>query len=1202
MSSLPKDDEGEDNINENQNSSTNNKIVINEDGVGGAISPPLSEGVAAASTLSESFSTAQSGSLLVNNADNENKNENSNTQQQQHESLLVQVSSSESSHDEGKIELQISERNKGGESNGEERSGDEETTDDDADYDDDDQFYDTEEEEYEEVEEEVEEDVDSEVLLAKEMALAIAKNPTMTPSQLRELQQQVQNDVEEKKKNKSYKKKITRKIKKLKPKNIKKKKQKQKKRREKSISAPSIDWNAGAVSDPPRTYAADDIFARSSLSSTTNNSAATDKSYATYLTSTPAGAAVKETYKDAKSSAKAGAKIAKKELKKGLRAFGLISESQTKVGIAASTSAAAANNNNTAEEEAQQRRGSISPTHIITRTGSDDTSSLDIVPDGIIALTTKDDSNDSGGGHRSHKKVPIVDSISAKFGNVATRVSGIGDCEQQRQKKGGIRLDGIVWKRRQGLGKYSTSSPWEKRRIILHGTKLVYYKTLAEQQQNPEDTEDDDDNTDADANFGSAGGSGEASFSPSGWISHINSTILDKKVPGITLPWDGHGGGSIGVARGYIDLKKERASVAASYAETGAPTPFALSIKVASVSTVGGSTATKWKLCFATQQELMTWLAGMTEVIISGSVDDYNAQILEANDPSTATNQLSLALASATHAVNATTASVINASSTNNTTTNDHPSVFTWHEPPPSDDDSNNGGGLGGGGHRLWSTGQYLVKSECYHEMYKKENNNGGPHGKSAVASNAPNDDADDNDSIIVGSCPDDYIVDTSSDAGNSAEIVGIPYKYTIKALILLNIVVLVSRSPSALSNTEFWYMVVFFNVLIVNVVNKFKVGGTVKLKRCLEYKYQKQQQAKQLRIEKSKKRKLLLQKERAAGTRSSTDLSIIMSTNKQEGDDDEDFLPPAGSTSIQIENAEDIPTKDGIIFAGWREADPSTMLTRSYGYKSNRKKIPCPGDLYRCIEVDIFESKERVPDMASRVVLPNVTFDGDDPTKPKTWNAPDLFVITIALPTDPPKLYGGSTDNGGGFTITMYLQMRQETRDILRRVTADGYIPSLEKQVPDPNQSRVNAVRLFDEWCRRAPSDDTWMAKFKVIPRGDNLSEIGLPTWISKYNGKPFLIKRPGQTGFLYRHPEKSCMEFDVSLHPFPYLAKQGICYMKEGYFKSILATFGFCIEASNDDELPECLIGLFQLCYPDPVHAIQAEEFFAGKSARTK
>lgn len=127
-------------------------------------------------------------------------------------------------------------------------------------------------------------------------------------------------------------------------------------------------------------------------------------------------------------------------------------------------------------------------------------------------------------------------------------------------------------------------------------------------------------------------------------------------------------------------------------------------------------------------------------------------------------------------------------------------------------------------------------------------------------------------------------------------------------------------------------------------------------------------------------------------------------------------------------------------------------------------------------------------------------------------------------------------------------------------------------------------------------------MARFKVVPQGNNLVEIGLPAWISNYNGKPFLIKRPGTTGFLYRHPDQSCMEFDVSLHPFPYLAKQGICYMKDGFFKKILATLAFCIEGRSDDELPECLIGLYRLCYPNPVHAIQAEEFFAGKSARSK
>ena len=230
---------------------------------------------------------------------------------------------------------------------------------------------------------------------------------------------------------------------------------------------------------------------------------------------------------------------------------------------------------------------------------------------------------------------------------------------------------------------------------------------------------------------------------------------------------------------------------------------------------------------------------------------------------------------------------------------------------------------------------------------------------------------------------------------------------------------------------------------------------------------------------------------------------------------------------------------------------------------------------------------------MAGRVILPTVKFENETDGAPKTWNAPDLFVISVALPTDPPKLYGGSTDNGGGFTITMYYAMRQETRDILRRVTADGYNPADDDvktktgtgdddgdgDSDDPNKNMVNAARLLDEWCRRAPSDDNWMARFKVIPQVNNLVEIGLPAWIANYNGKPFLIKRPGQTGFLYRHPEKSCMEFDVSLHPFPYLAKQGICYMKDGYFKKVIASLAFCIEGRTDDELPECLIGLFQL-----------------------
>jgi len=271
-------------------------------------------------------------------------------------------------------------------------------------------------------------------------------------------------------------------------------------------------------------------------------------------------------------------------------------------------------------------------------------------------------------------------------------------------------------------------------------------------------------------------------------------------------------------------------------------------------------------------------------------------------------------------------------------------------------------------------------------------------------------------------------------------------------------------------------------------------------------------------------------------------------------------------------------------------------MQVRGMGYSTLKKKQPSPGELYDCAQVEVFESPHRYPDMAPRVQLPKVTFKDEGP---KTWRTPDVFVISIALPTDPPKL-GRSSSDGGGYTVTMYFTMRQETRDILRRVTADGYDPSLEK--PDePSKSKVNAVRLLEEWCRRAPNDPTWFSRFKVVPNAHNLKEIGMPGWISSYNGKPFLIKRPGVTGFIHQHPELSCLEFDISLHPFPYLAKQGICFMKESYFKKVLVSFGFVIEGKTEDELPECILGCMQLCYPDPAHAIQASDFFNGTAHRS-
>ena len=671
-----------------------------------------------------------------------------------------------------------------------------------------------------------------------------------------------------------------------------------------------------------------------------------------------------------------------------------------------------------------------------------------------------------------------------------------------------VRMTGIVWKRRSGLGKYSVSAAWERRRIKLQGSKLEYYRSGQDNDAHPQEEEEE-----------------------AGWLESAFTTVAT----GTTTSKNS-------VARGVVDLVKENASVGASFGHSGSPTPFALSIKVLN--------QTKWKLCFDTHGELMQWLAAMTDAIVQGSVDVYNAHILQANDPTLTEPMLGQGQLS---------------------------------EPPLIA----RSGQKMASGHRLWVTGHYNVKSEDFPEATLEE---------ARELQDSDEDEGDDDATTtsprtsggVQKKTPKTVKRSASSnmeftvDPQSGKDVWTIPQDGLWQVIIVLNLTVVISRASST-TNESFWYLIVFTNLLLRLFLTKEKVGGTVSMGTNGQI------------ITPEMARRLSHDTGMSVQPTHLRHTSSTVQPETPEIPQPSAKKPSAGQTTMRIANPTDLPvSSEGHVFAGWRLADPAIMAIRSHGYKATKKKVPSPGNLYQCAKVDIFEARSRYPDMASRVNLPQVSF-ANDPT-PKTWNAPDTFVVSIAIPTDPPKLYS-SSENGGGYTVTMYFTMTQETRDILKRVTADGYNPSSER-TEDVQKSKVNAVRLFEEWCRRAPTDDSWMARFKVVPNAQNLKEIGLPSWISKYNGKPFLIKRPGQTGFLFRHPETSTFEFDISLHPFPYLAKQGICYMKESYFKKVLVTFGFLIEGRADDELPECLIGLMQLCYPDPVHAVQGEDFLAGNT----
>jgi len=625
--------------------------------------------------------------------------------------------------------------------------------------------------------------------------------------------------------------------------------------------------------------------------------------------------------------------------------------------------------------------------------------------------------------------------------------------EEDQQKK--IRLSANVWKRRGGMGKLSYSKAWERRKVILQDNKLFYFKIV----------EDEDDTLGLERK-------------DSSWFEQAALNL--EKAKGAWLPAEN----DPSAPRGYFDLLKEGATVAASSGHSGAPSPFAISIKVKS--------DTYWKLCFDTHATQMEWLAALTDVVVIASVDAYNANLLLAADPN-------------------------------------HEATMFENEylPPPGDKDA---------GQQLWMIGEYRVSSEGLDEkkviLMEKD--------IEVSSTSASEDESDDADRWIL-------------------------YEQDLRALfVIVNAALVLSRASST-TPQQFWYILTFCNMSIgYYLVKGYKKRDTSSA---------------------------------PAVVASSGVIKGIVETEERviEKEEVPGYKPLAGSTTVQLQKPTDSPEIDGQVFGAWCAPPGENIQVRSHGYLTSKKKVPSPGELYECTNVDIFESPHRYPDMARRVTLPKVEFEGEDPAT-KTWYAPDVFVVSVALPTDPPKMK--SSNDGGGFTITMYFTMKQETRDILRRVTADSYDLLQEPTPDDVQKSKVNAVKLFNEYCRRAPTDPSFQSRFKLVANAQNLKEIGMPTWISKYNGTPVLIKRAGVTGFLYPHPELSCMEFDVSFHPFPYIAKQAISYMKDNYFKKVLVTFGFVIEGRSDDELPECVIGLMQLCYPDPVYAIQAADFFAGTS----
>lgn len=72
--------------------------------------------------------------------------------------------------------------------------------------------------------------------------------------------------------------------------------------------------------------------------------------------------------------------------------------------------------------------------------------------------------------------------------------------------------------------------------------------------------------------------------------------------------------------------------------------------------------------------------------------------------------------------------------------------------------------------------------------------------------------------------------------------------------------------------------------------------------------------------------------------------------------------------------------------------------------------------------------------------------------------------MVQIQIPSEPPQSFFSNSEDGPGWAVVMYF-----------RITEDACNQLKDLSTASP------AVKLFAEWCEKAPVDPAWRGRFKV-------------------------------------------------------------------------------------------------------------------------
>lgn len=293
----------------------------------------------------------------------------------------------------------------------------------------------------------------------------------------------------------------------------------------------------------------------------------------------------------------------------------------------------------------------------------------------------------------------------------------------------------------------------------------------------------------------------------------------------------------------------------------------------------------------------------------------------------------------------------------------------------------------------------------------------------------------------------------------------------------------------------------------------------------------------------------------------------------------------PIAGTTMEWRKRNDLDTvpDTNILQHVWGKGMHSNFKLRvGPNYKKTGAKEPSGPALYDVMAMDVFYSSERIEDVGSKVKLP------EEWTKIET-NHPDVPPVLV-VNGQLPEVSVGSTvgslfvdkSDGPGWNYVIYYRLSEHAA----------------AQLKDPT-SASPAMKYLLNYLQKAHLDDSFtesssefFGRFKIVPIVDNIDTLNLPGFINSYNAKPALIAKCGKVFKGEKH-----WGFDANTHAFGAAARSAIGIID---LSAMVMQWGQCLEARDDDEMPEVLLGCLYIVKNAPELAVVWQNW--GGEGRTR